>query len=234
MKIALITGATRGMGRAISLALAKEAYHLIICARKRGDLEQLEKEIGKISADARVYARECDFADPEQVDDLTAWIEREFELIDVLVNNVGLFVPGRFFAEKSDALRKHMQVNVFAPYALSRTIGKMMMRKERGHIFNITSVAAREAVPTAASYSVTKSALAGLTDILREELKSHRVNVTEIAPGSTLTSSWDGTTVPASEFVLPEDIAKAVMSVLSMSEGANVDEVVVRPIRGQI
>lgn len=234
MKTTLITGATKGMGRAISLALAKEGYHVIACARKREDLNRLEKEIKDVSPEVQVFLRECDFADPEQVSALVAWIEQEFELIDVLVNNVGLFVPGRFLAESPDALAQHMQVNVFTPHALSRTIGKMMKKKETGHIFNITSVASREAVSTAASYSVTKFALRGLTNIIREELKRHQVKVTEIVPGSTLTSSWEGTTVSASEFVLPEDIAKAVISVLSMSEGANVDEVVVRPIKGQI
>ena len=234
MKTALITGATKGMGRAVSLALAKEGYNVVVCARKRDDLDRLVKEIGNINPDARIDARECDFSDPKQVADLVSWIEQQFELIDVLVNNVGLFVPGGFFDEEPDALKQHMEVNVFAPHALSRAIGKMMKKHETGHIFNITSVASRQVVPTAASYSVTKFALAGLTNIIREELKEHRVKVTEIVPGSTLTSSWEGTTVPAKEFVLPEDIAKAVISVLSMSEGANVDEVVVRPIRGQI
>lgn len=234
MKTALITGATKGMGRAISLSLAHEGYHVIACARKQDDLLRLEKEIQEVNAGVKVYLRSCDFADPEQVRSLTDWLEKEIERVDVLVNNVGLFVPGRFFDEDEDALRQHMQVNVFAPHALSRTVAKSMKAHGEGHVFTITSVAAREVVPTAASYSVTKSALAGLTNVIREELKQHGIKVTEIVPGSTLTSSWEGTTVPASEFVLPEDIAKAVMSVLSMSVGANVDEVVVRPLRGQI
>lgn len=234
MKTALITGGTKGMGRAISLALGNDGYNLIICARKQDELDRVAKEIAKVNAEVQVYTQVCDFSDEEQVNNLIYWVEKEFDRIDVLVNNVGLFVPGRFFDEKPGALKQHMQINVFAPHALSRAIGKVMKQHGSGHIFNITSVASREVVPTAASYSVTKFALAGLTNIIREELKKHGVKVTEIVPGSTLTSSWEGTTVPAKEFVLPEDIAKAVMSVLSMSEGANVDEVVVRPIKGQI
>lgn len=234
MKTALITGATKGMGRAISLSLAHEGYHVIACARKQDDLLRLEKEIQEVNAGVKVYLRSCDFADPEQVRSLCVWLEREVEQVDVLINNVGLFVPGHFLDEDENALRQHMQVNVFAPHALSRTVTKSMKLRSEGYVFTISSVAAREAVPSAASYSVTKSALAGLTNVIREELKQHGVKVTEIVPGSTLTSSWDGTTVPASEFILPEDIAKAVVSVISMSEGANVDKIVVRPRRGQI
>lgn len=234
MKTALITGGTKGMGRAISLALGNDGYNLIICARKQDELDRVAKEIAKVNAEVQVYTQVCDFSDEEQVNNLIYWVEKEFDQIDVLVNNVGLFVPGRFFDEKPGALKQHMQINVFAPHALSRAIGKVMKKHGSGNIFNVTSVASREVVPTAASYSVTKFALAGLTNIIREELKKHGVKVTEIVPGSTLTSSWEGTTVPAKEFVLPEDIAKAVMSVLFMSEGANVDEVVVRPIKGQI
>lgn len=234
MKTALITGASKGIGRAVCLALAKEGYNIIACARTPDDLELLRKDIEAINGEVQVFAHPCDFANPDQVSMLISWIEREFQTIEVLVNNAGLFVPGSFFEEAPDALAQHMQVNVFAPHALSRSLGKMMRNKGAGHIFNITSVASREVVPTAASYSVTKFALAGLNHILREELKSHRIKVTEIVPGSTLTSSWEGTSVPASEFVLPEDVAKAIVTVLSLGEGANVDEIVIRPVRGQV
>lgn len=234
MKTALITGASKGMGKAICLALASEGYDLIACARTGSDLDLLEKDIHNINPGTQVFSRQCDFADPEQVTALVSWVEQAFQSIEILVNNVGLFIPGRLFEETSTALAEHMQVNLFAPYHLSRSIGKMMKSKQVGHIFNITSVASREVVPTAASYSVTKFALAGLNHIIREELKSYRIKVTEIVPGSTLTSSWTGTSVPANEFVLPEDVAKAILSVLSMSEGAYVDEIVIRPIKGQI
>jgi short-subunit dehydrogenase len=101
----------------------------------------------------------------------------------------------------------------------------------KGHIFNITSIASREPVPAAGAYTITKFALEGLTKVLREELRKSGVKVTEIIPGSTLTSSWEGTEISAEEFVLPEDIAKVLVTCLSLSSGANIEEVIIRPIR---
>src|SRR5690606_27750258 len=163
-----------------------------------------------------------------------SWLDRENLGIEVLVNNVGLFEPAGLFEEAPDALERHMQVNVFAAYQLSAHIARQMRMRRQGHIINISSVASRQAIPAAAAYTVTKYALAGLTAVLREELRTAGVKVTEIIPGSTLTASWEGTEVPASEFVLPEDIADAVLSILKMSPGANVDEILIRPLKGQV
>src|SRR5690606_7223242 len=160
---------------------------------------------------------------PSQIQELLSWVESNTFQVDVLVNNVGLFVPGSILDEADGMLAKHMQVNLFAAHSLSVTIGRKMRDRKSGHIFNISSVASRDVVPTAGSYSVTKYALAGLTAVLREELKKDNVKVTEITPGSTLTSSWEGTKVSKDEFVLPEDVAQALVAVLKMSTGANVD-----------
>lgn len=231
---ALVTGATKGMGRAISFALVKEGYKLIACARKLEELKKLQVDIDSEVAGAEVVVRACDFSSPSELNDLINWLEASVFDIDVLVNNVGLFKPGSIFKEADDALAKHMQVNVFTPYHLSVFAGKKMREKQRGHIFSISSVASRNAIPTAGSYSITKYALAGLTAVLREDLKKDGVKVTEIIPGSTLTSSWEGTTISKDEFVLPEDIANALIAVLKMSVGANVDEIMIKPIKGQI
>jgi len=233
-KIALVTGASMGMGKAIVFALAKEGYRLIACARNQDSLKQLQIEVQENIPNSEVFVQRCDFSLSSDVKDLTTWLETNSLRVDVLVNNVGLFIPGSILKEADDVLAKHMQVNLFTPYHLSVYVGKKMKERKSGHIFNISSVASRQAIASAGSYSITKHALAGLTSVLREDLKKDNVKVTEIIPGSTLTASWEGTTVPKDEFVLPEDIAQALVAVLKMSKGANVDEIVIKPVKGQI
>src|SRR5690606_28445377 len=113
-----------------------------------------------------------------------------------------------------------------------RAIGRSMRGNRHGHIFNISSIASREPVPSAGTYTVTKFAVRGLTHVLREELRPHNVKVTEIIPGSTLTSAWEGTEIPAKQFILPADIAEAIVTCLRMSDDANVEEIVIKPRYG--
>jgi len=233
-KAALITGASKGMGKAISFALAKEGYTLIACARKQDALEQLQNDIKDSFPDAGIFIHTCDFSQPAQVEGLLQWVDRNSLQVQVLVNNVGFFIPGYLLKESPDMLAKHMQVNLFTPHLLSVHFARKMRENKKGHIFMITSVASRNAVVTAGSYSVTKYALAGLTAVLRKELKGDHVKVTEIIPGSTLTSSWKGTSIPEEDFVQPEDIAQALIAALNMSEGANVDEIIIKPVKGNL
>jgi 3-oxoacyl-[acyl-carrier protein] reductase len=233
-RFALITGASKGIGRAVSFALAQAGYSIIICARNIKKLEEFQRWLSETCPTAEVLVHACDFAIPEQRAELLNWLDQQQVHIEVLVNNVGRFEPRSLFDEAPDTLEQHMQVNLFTAYQLSVHLARHMRARKQGHIFNISSVASRQPIASAAAYTVTKYALAGLTAVLREELRTSGVKVTEIIPGSTMTASWEGTSVPASEFVLPEDIADAVLSILKMSEGANVDEIFIRPLKGQV
>lgn len=230
-KSALITGASKGMGRAIALSLAEEGYDLALCARNIEGLQRVAEEIEARNPQVKVYLKVCDFLQQKEIEDLAYWGREHFHNLDVLVNNVGIYERVSLLDEDLNALNKHMQVNLNGPHFLSAYFGDIMREAGKGHIFNITSIAAREPVAAAAAYTITKFALEGLTKVLREELRRHGVKVTEIIPGSTLTSSWDGTDIPAEDFVLPEDIAKVIVSCLSLSAGANIEEVIIRPIK---
>lgn len=119
-------------------------------------------------------------------------------------------------------------------YELYRCFGKKMIAAASGHIFNICSVASINPIPEAGSYSVTKYALLGLTKVMRQEMQPHGVKVTAIIPGSTLTDSWKGISVEKERIVLPEDIASVIINIYKMSPGANVDELIIKPLYGQI
>jgi len=225
---AVITGATKGIGKAIAVKLAQQGYNLALCARSEEDLVSLKEELSVTGV--TVFFKVTDCLDKKQVYDFCDEVSRTFTTVDVLVNNAGMFLPGPLLTEEDDRFEKQQLLNLNAPYYFSKFFGKMMCKQQSGHIFNICSVASKEIVENAGSYSVTKSALLSLNYVLRQELSKYNVKVTAILPGSTLTASWEGTTIPAACFIQPQDIAETLYTVLNLSSGVNVEEIVLKPL----
>ncbi|ACU05653.1 SDR family oxidoreductase [Pedobacter heparinus] len=226
---AIITGATRGIGKAIALKLAEHGYNLAVCSRNSQELEKFAEELKHTGA--RILTVKADCSVKADVYAFCDAVREQFGTVDVLVNNAGTYLPGLLLDEADDRLEIQLNLNLNAAYYLSKYFGKMMRERASGHIFNICSIASKAVVENGGSYSVTKSALLSLNDVLREELSKHNVKVTAILPGSTLTSSWEGTKIPAERFVLPEDIASSLYTVLNLSKGVNVDEIVLKPVQ---
>lgn len=226
---AVITGATRGIGKAIAIRLAEHGYNLAICSRNSLELERFEKELQYTGAKILTWQADCSIK--EEVYAFCDVVNAQMGKVDVLVNNAGMYLPGSLLDEADDQLEKQMNLNLNAAYYLSKYFGKMMREQQSGHIFNICSVASKAVVENGGSYSVTKSALLSLNDVLRQELSKYNVKVSAILPGSTLTSSWEGTNIPAERFVQPEDIASALYTILNLSKGVNVDEIVLKPLQ---
>ncbi|MFD1630963.1 SDR family oxidoreductase [Pseudopedobacter beijingensis] len=230
----LITGASRGMGRAIARKMAENSANLALCARNYDELSALKQELEANNPAIKVFIAVVDCSKKEELMLFADNAEQNLGFIDTLINNVGLFKPINILDEEEDYLKMQMDVNLFAPYYLYKRLGQKMRTMKQGSIINICSVASKEAIVNAGSYCVTKAALLSLNNIMREELKTYDVKVTAILPGSTLTSSWDGVQIPADEFVREEDVAEVVHTVLSLSKGANVDEITIKPLHGQI
>ncbi|WP_316812080.1 SDR family oxidoreductase [Pedobacter heparinus] len=226
---AIITGATRGIGKAIALKLAEHGYNLAIGARNSQELESFAEELKYTGA--RVLALKADFSVKEEAYAFCEAVQEQFGNADVLVNNAGTYLPGLLLDETDDKLELQLDLNLKAAYYLAKYFGKIMREQQSGHIFNICSIASKEVVENGGSYSVTKSALLSLNDVLRQELSKYNVKVTAILPGSTLTSSWEGTTIPAERFVQPEDIASTLYTILNLSKGVNVDEIILKPLQ---
>lgn len=231
---ALITGSTKGMGKAIALKLAEKGYNLAICSRNIDDLKELKDLILDKYGIIKVYIKAVDCSKKDEVQAFAEDAINEFKFIDVLINNVGVFNPSFILDEDDDSLIKHMNINVYAAYYLYKRLGLLMRKNSRGHIFNICSVASIESIVNAGSYCVTKAALLSLNNIMRQEMMKHDVKVTAILPGSTLTDSWKGTSIPPDEFIQAEDVAKMIADVLSMSKGANIDQIIIKPLGGQV
>ncbi|WP_443946067.1 SDR family NAD(P)-dependent oxidoreductase [Pedobacter sp. AW1-32] len=225
---AVITGATKGIGRAIALKLSEKGYELALVARNFADLQALKEELGARGGKAFIYAADC--SNKTQVYNFANELEKVFTTVDILVNNVGAFFPGNLMDEEDETFEFQQNLNVNASYYLSKFFGRMMRTQQHGHIFNICSVASNAPVKNAGSYSVTKAAMLSLNSVLRQELAPFNIKVTAFLPGSTKTASWEGTTIPDEKFVQPEDIAETLFTILNLSKGVNVDEVHITPL----
>ena len=234
MKNAIITAATKGMGRTIAIAFAKIGVNLAICARNGEDLTAFKKELSVINPAIKVFTSVTDCSIKQQVLEFAAAAEKELGFISIIVNSVGMYNQVSILEEGGEAFEKQVNTNLAPAYHLYRYFGKKMIAKSEGHIFTICSVVSLNPIAEAGSYSVTKYALLGLSKVMRLEMQPYGVKVTAIIPGSTLTDSWKGMDVDKDEMVLPEDIASAVINIYRMSAGANVDEIIIKPAYGQI
>ena len=231
-KTAVITGATQGIGRAIAEKLLEEGLSIAICARSASDLQTLQTEWRARYPEAEILAIVADFAERAQIADFAEAVRGEFPMLDILVNNAGIFEPGALATEPEGQLEGMMQVNLFGAYQLTRALLPQM--SEGGHIFNMCSVASLKAYPNGGAYSISKYALLGFSENLREELKPRRIKVTAICPGATWSRSWSGSGVPKERIMESDDIAKIVWTSVSLSPQADVETIVIRPLSGDL
>jgi len=231
---AIVTGATKGIGSAVVRHLAANKYNVVLCARNEKELDIILLELRETYPKLNFYGMKADMENMSEVKEFADFSLKCLGTVNVLVNNAGLYIPSELLQEEESSLERQMKVNVYAPHYLSKFIAENMKLKSAGHIFNVCSIASISPVIRAGSYSISKAALLSLTKVLREELIPCGIKVTAILPGATLTDSWSGTTLPAERFVSPSDVAACIINCLQMSTGANVDEVIIRPLQGEI
>ena len=234
MKNAIITAATKGMGRAIAVAFANEGLNMAVCSRNDAELADLKNELLEINPTIDVFTSVTDCSVKHELLNFASEAENKLGFISVVVNNVGMYQHVSILNDTDDAFQKQINTNLAPTYEFYRYFGKKMIAAKEGHFFNICSVASLMPIAEAGTYSVTKYALLGLTKTMRLETQAHGVKVTAIIPGSTLTDSWKGMNADPDKMVLPADIASAVINIYRMSAGANVDEIIIKPAYGQI
>ncbi len=228
----VITGATKGIGKAIAEKFVANGFDLAFCARNKLEVEQLAMQFRK--AGREIIAMPCDVSDKKELKSFASQINERFAQVDVLVNNAGIFTPGQAYNEADGALEKLIETNLYSAYNLSRFLIPGMIEQKGGHIFNMCSVASIGAYPNGGSYSISKFALLGLSKALREELMNFNIRVTSLIPGAIYTDSWKGAGLPESRFMKTEDIADLVWSVYNLSPNTVVEDVVLRPVLGDI
>lgn len=231
---AVITGASKGIGKAVSLYLAKKGYNLAICARNEQDLTAFHKDIQKSHPNIQVYSMVADMSVQEDILKFVEMVKINWKTLDVLVNNAGIYVPGEVHKEDDGILERLTEVNVYGPYRLTRALMPYFLNQQHGYIFNICSVASLLAYPNGGSYSITKFALHGFTKVLREELKDKGIKVCGVFPGATWSNSWAGVDLPKGRLMEAEDIAKAVGLQLELSDSAVMEDIILRPQLGDL
>ncbi len=224
----VITGASRGIGKAIAEKFAAQHHSVLVCSRDEKKLEELRQKHPSIA----VFS--CDMALKEEVRKFSHFVQSHFGQVDVLINNAGIFLPGKITEEEDGILEQQIATNLYSAYYLTKALVPAMIAKQSGFIFNMCSIASIKAYENGGSYSISKFALLGFSKTLREELKPHGIKVTAILPGATLTDSWGGTDLPEDRFSKPEDIADLVYAITQLSGNSVVEEIVIRPQLGDI
>jgi short-subunit dehydrogenase len=230
----VITGGTKGIGRAIAELFAEKGFHVAVCARTEADLKAMQADFQQRFPDVQLLTRSVDMRSKQQVLDFAAFIQQEWGPVDVLVNNAGVFIPGALAEEEDGHLELMVETNLYSAYYLTRALLPSMIEHRKGHIFNMCSIASLHAYPNGGSYSISKYALLGFSKNLREETKDQGIRVSSIMPGATWSASWEGVDLPEERLMKAEDVAIAVWSAWSMSPQAVMEDIVLRPQLGDL
>jgi len=233
MKI-VITGASRGLGFSMAEAFATEGHDLYLTSLNEVRLYNALESLMSRFPDQIIKAKSFDLGTKKGTVDFGNWILDLGVLPDILINNAGTFQPGKVIDEPDGQLENMLNVNLFSAYHLTRILLPSMMKRKSGHIFNISSIAALQAYPDGGSYSISKFALTGFSKNLREELKPHSIKVTCIYPGAVYTDSWANSGVKPDRIMKPSDIASTVVQISKLSPQAVVEDLVIRPLAGDL
>ncbi|OGX87758.1 short-chain dehydrogenase [Hymenobacter lapidarius] len=235
-KLIVVTGGSKGIGRAVVSRFLQAGYPVATCARSADDLAALTTAMRDVIPGAILHTLPADLSRAEDCARFAAFVLALGLPVEVLVNNAGAFVPGRLQDEPADGsqLRQMLAVNLLSAYDVTLPLLPGLIGRRRGHIFTICSTASITAYPNGGSYGIAKHALLGFTKNLREELKPSGVRVTAVLPGPTLTASWEGIDLPADRFVKSEDVAEALFAAYSLSPQAVIEELLIRPQLGDL
>jgi len=233
-KTIVVTGGTKGIGKAIIEAFMEEGFSVCTCSRNMEELDELKSTLELKYPGQIVNVMKADLSDKSACIAFGSFVHTVFNKIDVLVNNTGFFTPGQLLDEADGALEVMINTNLYSAYHISRFLLPSMVDAKTGHLFNLCSIASITPYKNGGSYSISKYAMFGMTKVLREEMKEHNVRVTAILPGATLTSSWEGVNLPGSRFMKPSDVGQAVFSCWKLSDHTVVEELLLRPQLGDI
>ena len=233
-QLAVITGGTKGIGRATVEKFLTEGFDVITCARNQQDLDSLTSEMKSAHPNASIWAEKADLSKKSDIQAFANKVKALDRPVDMLLNNTGVFIPGSIHEEEEGNMELMIETNLYSAYHLTRALIGGMIERKAGHIFTTGSIAGIQAYAGGGSYSISKFALLGFTKALREDMKPHGIRVTSILPGATYTASWEGVDLPLERFMKATDIATAIYSAHALSAQTVVEEIILRPQLGDI
>jgi NAD(P)-dependent dehydrogenase (short-subunit alcohol dehydrogenase family) len=232
-QVALITGATRGIGLALARALAAESCNLILTARNEAALTRVSRELA--STEIKILAHPCDVRDPDSVAALFRTARQNFHRLDILINNAGIAHPNMPIEKLPfPSWKAVVETNLTGMFLVTQAALAIM--KRGGTIVNNLSIAATRVFPGSGAYNASKHGALGLTNTLREELRPNGIRVIALLPGATDTDIW--TTLwpqaPRKKMMTPKTVADAVVQSILLPANATVENLEILPTVGTL
>ena len=233
--VILITGASQGIGAAIARVFARElgsTARLALVARTAGRLARVAQSCTGAGATAEAFP--CDVSDEAAVAALARAVTERLGAVDVLINNAGTFRPAPFLQTTIGDFDALWRANVRSVFLVSQAFAPAMVKRGRGDVFNMSSIAGLQPYPGGAAYCAAKFAVAGLSKVMRAEWRDAGVRVCTVYPGATVSPSWAGSGVKEERLMPATDVARAFFDVFRMSRRTVVEEIILRPQRGDV
>lgn len=218
-KVALITGAGKGIGKAIAVALASEGVHLGLIARTEADLITLTIELNSFGIKSS-YAV-ADVSVETEIKTAVASIEAKLGTIDILINNAGIGKFGKFLDLTTEEWENQIKINLFGVYYVTKAVLPKMIEQKKGDIINISSTAGKSGAATTSAYSASKFGVFGLSESLMQEVRKHNIRVTALAPSTIVTDlaqSANLLTNDVERVMHPEDFAELIVAQLKLNQ----------------
>ena len=227
-KVAIVTGASRGIGRAISVALAQEAATVVLAARSIRKLQETADKVTEAGGKAEIVVTEL--TEEESIKNLVKVTNEKFSRLDILVNNAGITHSAKLEQTTTEDWERCMQVNARAPFILCREALGLLKKSQAGYIINIASVVGVKGYPLQSAYTSSKHALRGMTISLAEELKGSNIRVHLLCPGGVDTELVQKVRpdIKKDELMQPEEIAELVLYLVTHKGNAVIDELHIR------
>jgi NADP-dependent 3-hydroxy acid dehydrogenase YdfG len=233
--LVLLTGASQGIGAAIAKTFARELggrVRLALVARNEKNLAAVARACAKAGATVESFG--CDVSDAAAVEEMAAAVAKRFGPVDVLINNAGKFAGGPLLETSVEQFDAMIAANLRSVFLVTRAFVPAMLKRGRGDVFNMSSIAGLQAYPGGGAYGAAKFGVTGLSKVMREEWKDQGIRVCCVHPGATVSPSWAGAGVPDERMMPAEDVAQAFFEIYRLSRRTVVEEIVLRPQRGDL
>jgi short-subunit dehydrogenase len=233
-KVFVITGASRGIGEGIALILSSKIknINLFLIAKNIEKLNQVKEKC--IENGANVEICSCDVSNVDEVNNMAKQFHEKFNHIDVLINNAGIFKYSTIIDTSIEMFDEIIATNLRSVFLISKVFIPLMINQNYGDIFNVSSIAGLSGYYGGSAYSASKFGMSGLSKTMRIELKNYNIKVCCVYPGAVYTDSWAGTEHSIEKFISVKDISLLFYNIYELSRNTVVEEIILRPILGDL
>lgn len=233
-KVVWITGASTGIGKEIANEFSKAGHIVVVSARRKSRLVRIVSEIKYADREAAAFV--CNILSERSIQITSKRIREKYGSIDLLINNAGVTVFKSFMETKTFDYDNVIDTNLRGAFLCIKSVLPQMIKKKKGHIINILSVAANTAFENSAVYAASKAGLLAMSNSLREEVRRYNIKISNILPGAVETPMWDSRSRQRykNRMMSPIDIAKITLNVFQQPRKVLIEDVIVRPIKGDM